>query len=92
MTDKKDDEELTVEFSDQVLEKMAEDPELVKALREFSANMRQAHAAVKAGQYASMEDAVEAITGSRPERLTKEEAERLEREHGDGGITFTKRS
>lgn len=38
-------------------------------IRDLLAILRQAHAAWLAGRYASLDDAIEAITGSRPEKL-----------------------
>lgn len=52
---------------------LAAHPELAKAMREMAANMRQAHHAWKSGQYASFDDAMEAITGERPESLDLDE-------------------
>ena len=68
-----EDKELTIKMSEQVKGAMAADPELAEALRMFSANMHQAFHAVEHGQYASMEDAMEAITGDRPRKLSDEE-------------------
>lgn len=59
--------ELQIKMSDQVRGKMADDPEAQKAMREFIAVLHQAHDAVQRGQYKTMDDAVEAITGNRPE-------------------------
>lgn len=64
-----DDKELTIILSDQVREKMEADPGAAEELRDFLAKMRQAHHAVQTGQYASFDDAVEAITGVRPELI-----------------------
>jgi hypothetical protein len=58
-----------IEFAPGVLEKMESDPELKAAMQEMLANMRQAHHAWTSGQYASFDDAMEAITGSRPEAV-----------------------
>lgn len=58
--------ELTISISNQVKEKMASDPELAAAMREMFAIFHQAFEAVQAGRYKNMEDAIEAITGSRP--------------------------
>ena len=54
-------------YSDQVKRKMEEDPALAEAMRQIAAEMRQAHHAWQSGQYASFDDAMEAITGERPE-------------------------
>lgn len=61
------DKEPTVIYSDQVKDQMAQHPEIAKHLREFAANARQAMQGVKDGQYKSFDDAMEAITGQRPE-------------------------
>jgi len=63
------EKDLEIKWSDAVKESVAKDPELAKALWEFQANLHQAWDAVKRGQYASFEDAIEAITGERPERV-----------------------
>jgi hypothetical protein len=47
----------------------AEHPEVREVVREFMANVRQARQGVIEGRYASFEDAMEAITGSRPEPM-----------------------
>lgn len=59
--------ELEIVFSDQVLEAMTNDPEMAALIKDFSAAYRQADHAVKTGQHKSFEDAMEAITGHRPE-------------------------
>lgn len=46
---------------------MASDPAAAVALRDLLATMRQAAHAWHSGQYASFEDAMEALTGSRPQ-------------------------
>lgn len=46
---------------------MDANPKLGEAMREIFAAMRQAHHAVQSGQYATFDDAMEAITGCRPE-------------------------
>ena len=56
-------------YSEQVKAQMAADPELAEAMKEMAAMMRQAHHAWKSGQYASFGDAMEAISGCRPEPL-----------------------
>ena len=69
------DDELKVELSDQVKAQMAADPELAEAMREMIANFHQAHAAVKAGQYKTFDEAMEAITGERPVPVTGDDEE-----------------
>lgn len=64
---------------DEDLEKMeAEHPGAKKEMGELFALMRQAHQAWQAGQYKTFEDAMEALTGQRPERLDIEEEERID--------------
>lgn len=67
MADKK--KEPTVEYAPEVLEQMEGDPEMAKALREFAACARQAMQGVAEGKYKSFDDAMEAITGNRPEKI-----------------------
>jgi hypothetical protein len=57
----------TVIYSEKIKEQMAADPDLAEAMREFAACCRQAQQAVKDGRYATFDDAMEAITGNRPE-------------------------
>lgn len=64
MDDKK---ELKIVISDSVKESMDSDPELAEFMRDFMASMRQADHAVKTGQHNTFDDAIEAITGFRPE-------------------------
>lgn len=64
-----DPKELQIEMSDQVKDKMAEDPEAAEAIRDFVAILRQASYGVKTGQYKTMDDALEVLTGSRPEAV-----------------------
>jgi hypothetical protein len=67
MTDK--DEDLKVEFTDLVKGQIAADPKLAEAMKEFLALMHQAHDAVRRGQHKSIDDALEALTGSRPQKI-----------------------
>ena len=57
----------TVILSDQVKEQMAKDPEIAKAMQAISADFRQAMQLVSDGKYASFDDAIEALTGKRPQ-------------------------
>jgi len=52
-----------------------EDPETAAVYRELFANMRQAAHAWKTGQYQSFEEAMEAISGKRPEPVSWDEIE-----------------
>lgn len=75
MTNKKD---LTIELSDQAKKQMAADPKMAEGLRDLFAIMRQAHAGVKSGQYKTFDDAMEALTGSRPKKIDPETGEEIE--------------
>lgn len=59
-----------IQFHPAVLEELdrlaKEDPQAAQDARELFAAMRQAHTSWQAGQYDSFEDALEAITGTRP--------------------------
>lgn len=65
MTD--DRKDLTIVLSDQVKDQIGDDPEMAAVLRELMAVLRQANAGVQNGQYASVDDALEILIGSRPE-------------------------
>lgn len=67
----------TIVYSEKVKAQMAQDPEMAECLRGMTAAMRQAQHDLKTGKYASFEDALEAITGSRPTLVmaSEEEAE-----------------
>jgi hypothetical protein len=65
----KEKKDLTVEYSEDVKAKMAEDPKLAAMMREMAANFRQAFHGINTGQYKNFEDAMEAITGERPQRV-----------------------
>ncbi len=57
----------------QVQDQMDDAPDMAEAMREFIANLHQAQHAVETGQHATIEDAIEAITGNRPEPLDFDE-------------------
>lgn len=65
--------ELDIHVLPEVAEQMADDPELAEALKETFAVFHQAHHAVETGQYKTFDDAMEAITGSRPELVEFDE-------------------
>jgi hypothetical protein len=71
MTDE-DKEEPTVIWSDEVKEKVADDPELGEFVRNFSALARQAMEGVQSGKYASFEEAMFILTGKRPIRIDED--------------------
>lgn len=63
------DKDWKVSWSDSVKKKVDEDPKLAEYLREFGAVVRQAMAGVDSGQYKSFDEAMEKITGHKPERI-----------------------
>lgn len=65
--------ELEILQSEQVKTALADDPEAAEALRDFSATLRQAYQGLKEGKYETFEDAMEALTGKRPERVEDED-------------------
>lgn len=72
-----EDKDLQIDISDTVEDQMSNDPELAEAMRVFMAVMRQAHDAVQRGQHKTMEDAIEALTGSRPVKLDPDTGEKI---------------
>lgn len=64
-----EDKDIEIKLSPEVEAQMAADPELAKVLKEMFADFHQAAHAVKTGQHADFGDAMEAITGQRPERV-----------------------
>jgi hypothetical protein len=64
-----------VTWSDQVKAKADADPDVAEALRDFGAVARQVMEGVQSGKYPSFDEAMFILTGSRPEKLTSEEAE-----------------
>lgn len=69
----KDDFMPCVEYSPEIMEQMKEDPELSKFMRDFSSMARQAMQAVHDGQYETFDEAMEAITGHKPEQVDLDE-------------------
>lgn len=61
--------EFEIEWSDEVKAQADKDPKIAKYLREFGAIMRQAMAGVKSGQYKTLDDGIEALTGTRPQEV-----------------------
>lgn len=92
MSKKQDGKEFIPEvvIPDHIKEDMAKDPELAKALMGFIVSAKNAMQAVEDGRYKSFEDAIEDMTGSRPERVNpdtlskkaKEDIQRSEAEFG----------
>ena len=71
--DKKPDkipDDVMISFSPQVQAQMDNNSDLAEAMRDFLANVRQALNDVKTGKYNSFDDAMEAITGERPQLVT----------------------
>lgn len=68
-----DRKEFKFVITDKLAAQMENDPKLAQAIREMMATFRQARHAVETGQHKTFEDAVEAITGNRPERLENDE-------------------
>lgn len=64
-----EEKDLDIHFLGDVQHDMDADPELAAAVRNFCASIRQAHHSVQTGQHATMEDAMEAITGKRPKHV-----------------------
>lgn len=62
-------------FLDDLAKMEAKDPKAAAAAREMLANIRQAHAAWLDGKYPSFPDAMEAITGQRPEPVAIEDSD-----------------
>lgn len=56
----------------------AQDPELAEMIRDFVACFRQGVYGVETGQYKSLDDALEALLGSRPEPVTEEDDDFVE--------------
>lgn len=59
----------------EVMAQMAADPEMAEFIRDFAAMARQAMVDVESGKYASFDDAMEAISGNRPEAIDLDELE-----------------
>lgn len=63
------DEEFHIEMSDEMKQQTADNPAMAQAWQDLCAKIRQAHHGVKTGQYQSMDDAMEILTGFRPEKF-----------------------
>ena len=81
MTEKKDTR--VVVLSDLAKKQLAANPGMHEAITEFVSKMTKAMTAYKNGEYETMDDAVEAILGHRPKKLTEEEAARVTKEWED---------
>lgn len=64
-----DDDELNIELLPQVQEQMDKDPAAAAAMKSFLEVLHQAHAGVQAGQYKTIDDGIEALTGNRPRKI-----------------------
>lgn len=65
-----DGEEFPITVSKELNAQIAADPMIAKAMQALNEKIRQAHHAVQIGQYASMDDALEVLTGYRPEKCS----------------------
>jgi hypothetical protein len=65
--------EMTPEAQASIEQLVAAHPEAEEAIRDFLAKMHQAAESVNSGQYASFEDAIEALTGERPTLIDLDE-------------------
>jgi ATP-dependent protease HslVU (ClpYQ) ATPase subunit len=72
-----DDKELKIEILDEVKDEIARDPEMAELMADFIAMLHQAHDAVRRGQYKTMDDALEALTGNRPVQIDPETGEEI---------------
>lgn len=63
------DGELVITISDEAKAKMAADPKLDAIVKDLLAAFHQAHNAVHTGQHKTIDDALEAITGNRPQLI-----------------------
>jgi len=68
-------QEPTITYSEEVKRKMQENPEIAEFVRSVSASFRQAHHGVQTGQYSSIMEGIEAITGSSPKIVHEPEEE-----------------
>ncbi len=75
MTD--DKRPLTINMTDEIRAQIEADPKLAAAVRDWQAKMHQAHDAVQRGQYKTMEDAMEALTGHRPVKIDPATGEQI---------------
>jgi hypothetical protein len=66
-------EVLEIVLSDEVKADMKADPDIAAAIGGLMEAMRQADHGVRSGKYASIDDALEAITGNRPEVVYEDE-------------------
>ena len=76
--DEGEDDDVTVIFSPEVLERMENDPSLQEAMRFFSETMQTAIEGVKRGQYKTLDDAMEALLGHRPVKYDTDTGEVIE--------------
>lgn len=69
--------DLKIEILPDVQAKIDSDPKLASFMKNFQAILHQAHHAVATGQYKTMEDAIEAMTGHRPVKVDPESEEEI---------------
>lgn len=63
------DKDLSIEILPAVQEQMDADPEAAAVMKSFLEVLYSAHAGVKSGQYKTIDDGIEALTGHRPRKI-----------------------
>ena len=63
------DAELTIMFSPEVQGQMASDPKLAEMIRSVNASFHQAFHGVQSGQYKSLDEAMEKVTGGKVRKM-----------------------
>lgn len=71
-------DDLNIQYSPQVKARMEADAEMAEFVRDFNAKLRQAFYGVQIGQYRSMDEALERLTGSRPQKIDPITGEEIE--------------
>lgn len=72
LTEKK---EFEIVIGPEASREMERDPVMAEAMKDLFAAMKQAIHGVETGQYETFEDAMEAITGDRPELVNPDDSE-----------------
>lgn len=70
-----EDDDIRVELSDSVKAQMEADPEKAKALRSFMEVLVAAQNGVREGRYKTFDEAMFALTGSRPTKIANIEGD-----------------
>lgn len=68
-----DDKAVKIELAPGLREQIDKSPGLAEAMAGFEAQIKAAGEALARGEYATMDDAIEGVTGMRPEPLTPEQ-------------------